>query len=139
MIALHYLLNPAGMLFPFNPLLVIINTHEQYLTGIFRHFPYIVFPLYLRNGCLGILGILQLKHYGRPVHMTARNQHQVSEPFSRSQFTMNDIIVPGRIIRNGEYTTQRVLIMVGKNACLVFVNLLNSFGNRFLIACQCIL
>ena len=91
----------ARMLFG---LLVVVDTYEKDVARVFGYLRWIVLLLYLVNGRIGGMVELQLDDECRLGHVTTGNHHQIGITLARGVLTMDDVLVLGPDIGDGEYT-----------------------------------
>ena len=115
-------------------LLVVVDTHEEDVACIFGYLGRIVFLFDLLDGRIGGLVELQLDDEGRLGHVATGNHHQVGIAFSCRVLAMDDVLILGPDIGDGEYTGKRVLIVVGKNAGMLVVSQVYGFSHDLFVA-----
>ena len=85
-------------------LLVVVDAYEEDVARVFGYLRWIVLLLYLVNGRIGGMVELQLDDESRLGHVTTGNHHQVGITLACGVLTMDDILVLGPNIGDGEYT-----------------------------------
>ena len=118
-------------------LLVVVDTYEEDVARVFGYLRWIVLLLYLVNGRIRGMIELQLDDKGRLGHVTTRNHHQVSIALSCGVLTMDDILVLGPDIGDGEHTGKRVLIVVGKDTGVLVVSQVDALCHSLLVTGEC--
>ena len=85
-------------------LLVVVDAHKEDVARVFGQFGWIVFLLDLPDGRIGGLVELQLDDKGRLGHVPTGNHHQVSISLACSVLTVDDVLVLGPDVGDGEHT-----------------------------------
>ena len=85
-------------------LLVVIDAHEKEIARVLHYFCGILFALYLVDGGVGIMVVFQLKDDGRGIYILTGNEHQVSKALARGELSVDNIVVAGIEIGDGEHT-----------------------------------
>ena len=100
MICLFYL---TRMLFG---LLIVVDAYEEDVTCIFGQFGRIVFLLDLPDGRIGGLIEFQFDDEGRLGHVATGDHHQVGIALACGVLTMDDVLVLGPDVGDGEHTSE---------------------------------
>ena len=74
-------------------LLVVIDTHEEEVVDMLRHFCRVLYAEDLVDGGVGILVIFQLQDDGGGIYILARDEHQIGKTLTRSQLAVYDIYI----------------------------------------------
>ena len=87
-------------------LTVVVDAHKKEVAGVLRHFGGILATENLVDGGVGIAVVFQLQDDGGRIDILSWNEHEVGESLARWQFAMDDIVIAGVEIGNGEYASQ---------------------------------
>ena len=125
------LLYLALMLFP---LLIIADADEEDAACVFGNLRRIFLALYLVDGGVGSVVELQLHDECRLCHIAPGNHHEVGISLSCGILSVEDVFVLCPDIRYGEHTGEGVLVVVGKNAGMLVMGLVDALRHGLLVA-----
>ena len=87
-------------------LTVVVDAHKKEVAGVLRHFGGILATENLVDGGVCVAVKFQFQDDGRGIDIFTGNEHKVGETLACGQLSMNDIVVAGIEISDGEHARQ---------------------------------
>ena len=119
--------------------LVIVDTHQQYLTSILCHLFRILLAEYLVDGGIRVLVVFQFQHDGWRHHVLTRDEHDVGKSPASRQFAVHHVVVLSIVVGYAQYTGQRVLVVIREDAGMLVVGGIHTLCHSLFVAIERVL
>ena len=115
-------------------LLVVVDAHEENVAGVFGYLRGIFLALDLVDGSVGGMIEFQFNDECRLADVAAGNHHKVGIALTRGIFAMDDVLIARPNIGDGQDTGEGVLIIIGEDAGVLVMGLVDAFCHGLFVA-----